>query len=204
MVPQLTVAASGYFTCTAQGACNGAFHTITANAYFGGRGGLHGTGGVWGTGSGPYASVINASAVETGTLCDPFYDPDGLECGGWPGGTVNCSIMGFIVGAPGGGTLPFFGVASTLVKNLSGSAGYDCSLHGTVTNCWWNTAPNCANTSSPVWSPPAVYDSPPGLAGWWSIAACVRAGTSQPWLCFAIPREALKTTQTTPGQCTGP
>ena len=208
VVPSLTVVGSGSYECPPNGCPANSYHTLYAMTSFGGAGGAHGTAGAKGEAQGYPASQLNAVANEVGINCDPFFgDPEdgNPSCNPYYNGQAICSVMGLLTSVGSTGIpIPFFGTASTLVKNLSGSAGYNCQDHLFGTECEWNTAPNCANTSSPVWSPPSIYDSPPGLAGWWSLAKCVRAGTSQPWLCFAIPLMAYKTTQTTPGNCTGP
>ena len=206
MVPQLRNSGTGAWSCPPQGCPAGSYHTVYATAYFGGQGGAHGTAGVTGQAQGYPQNLLDAEAVETGANCDLIFgNPNQAECFGSTTGRAICSVMGMLGSTSLLSTLPFFGVAETLVKNNSGANGYGCYVKLGVTHCNFNVSPNCtAATSPPVYAPSVIDDSPIGLAGWWTTGTCVRLSTSSLWSCYPVPGAALKTTQTTPGNCVNP
>jgi hypothetical protein len=158
----------------------------------------------------PYTN-ITARIDDVGFNCDLIFGANyAPQCQFKEGGGVDCSVMGALYSAfyQEGGTFiqNYIGYADTLVKNLSGSAGYNCYNVGPVslglTFCTWDVVTNCTNATP--WNPTRVTDEiPPGLAGWWSAAVCERLTTASPWVCQGIPGVAsfMKTTQSTPAYC---
>lgn len=139
------------------------------------------------------ASCVSSGACPMVTTGDPT---NAGEAG------VDCEAMGWIYEDPTNTIGYFFAIAETLVKNLSGSTGYNCrkvSIWGTI-NCDFNTITSCTN-ATPYPGPKVVTDSPPGMGGWWSFGECVREGPSYPWMCSPLPYAALKTPQTGPATC---
>ncbi|MGC1371314.1 MAG: hypothetical protein WA824_04170 [Candidatus Sulfotelmatobacter sp.] len=99
-MPAVTTTVTGSYAtwCSAttgtQRICASAVHTITASASFGGVGGAHGTGGVSAQVEMNPSSSADVVATETGTFCDPFFNPDESDCLAYYSGNAVCSVMG--------------------------------------------------------------------------------------------------------------
>lgn len=138
-VPALTVMASVSHQCT-RGGC--ILQTLTAQAYFGGPGGAHGTAGVTSSSSGYEPDNLVAAATEQGAYCDPVFDNHNGGCDLYEETCADCS-GGCIVGGP---ISSKYGFATTGAKWLGVGQDGKTLLGGAV---YCNAGQYCSSGTTP-------------------------------------------------------
>jgi hypothetical protein len=192
VVPAIEVSASGQWPCPfSVYTCDAsAVHTLTATAQFGGKGGLHGPGGISAVAStfmvGPTNPLATANAFETAVLCDPLTNPTAPEC--QPGGTgdATCSEAGLLQS----GGIPSLQFEGALTQAFwLGTPAPACSTGILGTKCIYAVRNDCTAATTPPDLSMAFVNSGNyvGIATyitWMNAALCVRTNAGGPWACF--------------------
>jgi hypothetical protein len=186
-VPALSIQESGSYTCPQPEGCPpGSYHTVSANAFFGGVGGAHGPAGVTAQSSGYPLNYIGAVAFEPASQCDfLFGNLDDPPCQPHQNSVASCSMMGYLSG--GGGLVNYQIEPAFTQAYWNGAPAPSCSENGA---CVYQVHNNCtAGTTPPdmgmgtVISGNFVGDT---YVSWMNGGVCIGLSTRGPWFCKTL------------------